>query len=101
MKEKLQILIDVLGRSKKSNDEHLFRCPYCEHSKYKFSINISKNVYKCWICDTRGRNLRRIVRRFGTFKQRQAWDQLTNEVDLTSFDSIFDSKPEPAIEQRI
>ena len=101
MQEKLQILTDVLGRFKRSNDEHLFRCPYCEHSKYKFSINIDKNVYKCWICDTRGRNLKRVVRRFGTFKQRQAWDQLTDEVDLTSFDSIFESTVETKVEQTI
>ena len=101
MQEKLQILIDVLGRYKKSNDEHLFRCPYCEHSKHKFSVNIDKNVYKCWICDTRGRNLKRVVRRFGTFKQRQAWDQLTDEVDLTSFDSIFESTVETKVEQTI
>lgn len=101
MQEKLQILSDVLGRFKKSNDEHLFRCPYCEHSKYKFSVNIDKNVYKCWICDTRGRHIRRIVRRFGTFKQRQAWDQLTDGVDLTSFDSIFDSTEEQQTEQAL
>ena len=101
MQEKLQILSDVLGRFKKSNDEHLFRCPYCEHSKHKFSVNIDKNVYKCWICDTRGRNLKRVVRRFGTFKQRQAWDQLTDEVDLTSFDSIFESTVETKVEQTI
>ena len=101
MQEKLQILIDVLGRYKKSNDEHLFRCPYCEHSKHKFSVNIDKNVYKCWICDTRGRNLKRVVRRFGTFKQRQARDQLTDEVDLTSFDSIFESTVETKVEQTI
>jgi len=99
MQEKLQILSDVLGRFKRSNDEHLFRCPYCEHSKHKFSVNIEKNVYKCWICDTRGRNLRRVVRRFGTFKQRQAWGQLTDEVDLTSFDSIFDSAVQLKVEQ--
>ena len=101
MQEKLQILTDVLGRFKKSNDEHLFRCPYCEHSKYKFSVNIDKNVYKCWICDARGRHLRRVVRRFGTFKQRQAWDQLTDEVDLTSFDSIFDPAIELETEQTV
>ena len=101
MQEKLQILSDVLGRFKKSNDEHLFRCPYCEHSKYKFSINIDKNVYKCWICDTRGRNLRRVVRRFGTFKQRQSWEQITDEVDLNSFNSIFDTDIEVEIEQAI
>tara|TARA_A100001515_G_scaffold48107_4_gene38034 strand:- start:272 stop:1204 length:933 start_codon:yes stop_codon:yes gene_type:complete len=101
MQEKLQILNDVLGRFKKSNDEYLFRCPYCEHSKYKFSINIDKNVYKCWICDTRGRNLRRVVRRFGTFKQRQSWEQITDEVDLNSFNSIFDTEIEVEIEQAI
>jgi DNA primase len=38
---------------------------------------------------------------FGTFKQRQAWDQLTDEVDLTSFDSIFESTVETKVEQTI
>jgi hypothetical protein len=44
---------------------------------------------------------KRIVRRFGTFKQRQAWDQLTDEVDLTSFDSIFDSTKEQKLSNRL
>ena len=88
MQEKLQILSDVLGRFKKSNDEHLFRCPYCEHSKYKFSVNIDKNVYKCWICDTRGRHIRRIVRRFGTFKQRQAWQIRNCQLQQNWYENI-------------
>ena len=23
-------------------------CPYCGSTKYKFSINVNKGVYKCW-----------------------------------------------------
>ena len=101
MQKKFKIISAILGDSYRSNDEHLFACPYCKHYKKKLSVNIEKNVYKCWICDTRGRNLKRVVRRFGTFKQRQAWDQLTDEVDLTSFDSIFESTVETKVEQTI
>ena len=81
MLSKKQILTNILGDNYKTNDEYLFFCPYCKHHKKKLSVNIDKNVYKCWVCDTNGRNLRRIVRRFGTFTQLQEWDVLTNIVN--------------------
>ena len=99
MSEKLIILHDILGRSFKSSDEHLFKCPYCQHHKHKFSVNVEKNVYKCWICDQRGANLYRIIRRFGNFNQQEKWKELSgNNLDLGEFDNIF--KEEKAHEEK-
>ena len=88
-KEKLDILTEILGKYRRSSSEHLFYCPYCNHHKQKFSVNIDKNVFKCWICDSNGRDLRRVVRRFGGFLQRQEWDKHLDKVDITDFDNLF------------
>ena len=99
MNEKLSILHNILGRSFKSNEEHLFACPYCNHHKNKFSVNVEKNVYKCWICDARGNNLFRVVRRFGNFSQQEKWKELTGfKQDLGEFDRLFEV--EVVVEQR-
>ena len=57
-------------------------------------------MYKCWICDVRGRDLRRIVRKFGSFLQLQEWDELTNRVNLDDFEHIFEEK-EPELPQKL
>jgi len=94
MNEKFAILTTILGRSFKSSGEHLFACPYCGHHKHKFSVNIEKNVYKCWVCDQRGKNLYRIIRRFGTFSQQEKWKELSGDrADLGEFDNLFKEEP--------
>ena len=99
MNEKLSILHNILGKSYKSNDEHLFACPYCGHHKNKFSVNVEKNVYKCWICDARGKNLLRVIRRFGSFSQQEKWKELSGtQQDLGEFDRIFEV--EVVVDQR-
>ena len=89
MQKKLKIIKNILGSYHSSNDELLFYCPYCKHEKRKMSINIAKNVFKCWVCDTTGRDLRRIVRRFGSFKQLRSWDEITSRVDIGQFENLF------------
>ena len=102
MPEKLKIVKEILGDCHYSNDESLFYCPYCKHDKQKLSVNIAKNVFKCWVCDTTGRDLRRIVRRFGRYKQLQKWGELTNTVDIGGFDKLFaEPQTELVIEQVI
>ena len=76
IQDKIRILSDILGGSFRSNDEFLFRCPSCGHHKNKLSVKFSTNVFKCWICDYRGKSIRRIVRRFGSRKHLQEWDSL-------------------------
>ena len=87
--EAKRILNEVIGYNRDSGSELLFKCPSCNHHKRKLSINLDKNAFKCWVCDYRGRNIRRLVRRFGTISQLQKWDQITNRVDLERFADLF------------
>ena len=99
--EKLQILEEILGKFYRTNDECLFFCPYCEHHKRKLSINITKNTYKCWICDSRGRNIYNLIRKFGNHSQKQHWRSFDKKVELSDFDSIFEETKEEEEVQRI
>ena len=100
MRGKLEILKDVLGRCRTSGHEHLFSCPYCGHHKKKFSVNIDKNVYKCWVCDTRGLDVYQVIRKHGSFEDVREWRVLTNRVELSGFENIF-SEPEEEKEETI
>ena len=99
--EKVKILNDILGFPRRQSSEHLYSCPYCNHHKKKFSVNLSLNVYKCWVCDARGRNLRRIIRRFGSFTQLKEWDKLSGIVDFSSEAFELFKTEEPEVIQRI
>jgi DNA primase len=88
--KKLHILKDILGSPYKSRNEYLFHCPYCDHQKKKLSINLEKNVYKCWVCDTRGANVQRLVRRFGSYKQKQTWASFEAQIDYSLLETLFD-----------
>ena len=87
--EAKRILNEVLGYFKESGQELLFKCPSCGHHKRKLSVNLDKNAFKCWICDYRGRNLRRLVRRYGSYVQLSKWDKITNRFDLANFADLF------------
>ena len=89
MNEKIKIINDILGSSRKVKNEHLYSCPYCNHHKKKMSENFAKNYWMCWVCDARGKNIYRIVRKFGTYDQRQKWLLLDGRLDLTEFDKFF------------
>jgi DNA primase len=56
MDEKLTFLKSVLGSCKYSANtkEAEFFCPSCKHHKPKLSINISTDVYHCWVCNKSG-----------------------------------------------
>tara|TARA_B100000749_G_scaffold32801_1_gene22789 strand:+ start:277 stop:1209 length:933 start_codon:yes stop_codon:yes gene_type:complete len=90
MKEKkLKILSAVLGDYYHSRDEFLFRCPYCQHHKRKMSVNLEKGFFKCWVCDTRGKSLYRLVRKFGDHHHKKEWSSLTAQIDYTQLEDLF------------
>ena len=100
-KQAKKILYDTFGKYYDKGNELLFKCPSCGHKKHKFSVNLDKNVFKCWICDYRGRNIRRAIRRFGSFTQLQAWDAITNRSDLEKFADLFNSSSDTERDQKI
>ena len=99
--EKIKLVNDVLGYSKRQSSEHLYTCPFCNHHKKKFSVNFSMNVFKCWVCDARGRNIRRIIRRFGSFTQLKEWDKLSGIVDHSRLEFDLFAEEEEQQEQII
>ena len=99
MEEKLKIIRDILGGYRQSSNEFLFQCPFCGHHKKKMSVNFAVNAYKCWVCDTRGKNIYRLVRKFGTYQQRQKWLELEGRLDLSEFDKIFMELNDEEVEQ--
>lgn len=99
--EKLDIVKGVLRYSHASRGEYLFYCPYCEHHNPKMSVNIEKNVYKCWVCDARGMDIWRVIRRFGDSSDKHRWRSITSAIDASEH-NIFDLfKQEPPDEEII
>lgn len=88
-KKKIKILYNVFGEYYQSRDEYLFYCPKCEHHKKKLSVNIEKDKYKCWICDYRGNTVSRLINRWGSFSQQQAWAELTSGFTSSSLENLF------------
>jgi len=87
--KKLKILTEILGRPYKAREELLFHCPYCKHHKRKFSVNLEKNAFKCWVCDTRGKNIFRVIRRFGEHRHKALWGDLTGEIEFDRLEDLF------------
>ena len=93
--EKLKILTSFLGPYTRSGGEVLFSCPFCKHHKKKLSVNIHKNVFKCWICDANGKSLSKLVRKFGNTDARFKWSKREDRIEIGDFDNLFeDQKPE-------
>jgi len=82
-----------LGKSSNKGDEYLFYCPKCDHHKRKLSINIQKNVFKCWVCDWSGRDVYRIIRRYGDYNIKGDWRNLDQKLEIQDFhEKLFGAK---------
>lgn len=91
--QKLKILSNILGSPHIRGQENLFNCPKCDHQKKKLSINIEKNVFKCWVCDWSGKNIYRIVKRYGTVDNRYTWKSFDDQLEIEKFsDKLFSRK---------
>ena len=98
--QKLSILKAVLGRFRKTGSEYLFSCPFCKHHKPKFSVNLNRGA-KCWVCDWKSPDVRRVIRRVGSFNQLQEWDTITGRVSLSAFDELFGDYEDVVVEETI
>ena len=81
--KKIKILEGFLGSYYRSKDELLFHCPKCKHHKRKLSVNLDKNVFKCWICDYNGRSIDRLVFAYGESEDRAQWKKECGIVDFS------------------
>jgi transcription elongation factor Elf1 len=88
------ILESILGRFKNQGSEKLFYCPECGHHKRKLSINLDRGAFKCWVCDYRGKSIRRLVRKHGTYNNLKDWDEIYGRPNIANFDFLFAEKEE-------
>lgn len=101
MASKISLLAAALGEYHKSGDEVLFYCPFCKHHKRKLSVNLRLNHYKCWVCDVRGRNVRRLLKVRLSYSQLMEWDKLNNVVDLTQLNADLFQQQEQQVKETI
>ncbi len=98
--EKLKIISEIMGDHYRSGNEHLFFCPKCKHHKKKLSVNLSKDKFKCWVCDFAG-PISRLVKRFGNYPHLKRWNELCGIVEIESFDKIFNNLEEKQQKEEI
>lgn len=100
----LNILTDLFGdiRGKNvSKHQYQFDCPLCSLEKGKLDgdgkgnleINIKKNVFKCWVCESSNKmhgSIQSLIKRFGNKKQ-------LKQYSIFSLDD-FDDEVKPNVE---
>ena len=92
--KKLGILNQILGYPKRSGNEFLYYCPFCNHHKKKLSINLKKNCYKCWICESASKSIAYLVRKRGTRQQLAEWirhDETISLIDAEEKEAILEA----------
>ena len=87
--KKKKILDEILGRPQRQGKEYLYPSRCCGHHKRKLSVNFDKNVGKCWACDWRTKNLRRLVRRWGDISHIHRWKDFDADIELGDLDNLF------------
>ena len=97
--KKKRILDEILGRPHRQGKEYLYLSRCCDHHKKKLSVNFDKNVAKCWTCDWRTKNLRRLVRRWGDVNHIHRWKDFDSDVEVGDLDNLFAKEEDSA--QRI
>jgi len=91
---KLKLLSDTLGHSYSNGEERLYHCPKCRHHKKKLSVNIQRNVFKCWVCEYSGADIFRLIKRYATRSVVAEWRQFSDTVEISNFDKIFETTVE-------
>ena len=82
--EKLRFLQRVFGNTKlQINGVELnVRCPKCTPAnrpdKLKMNIRIDNDLYHCWVCDFKGRNLGRLIKMYDRSAVQEYYDKFSN-----------------------
>lgn len=90
LQDKLKIVSEVFGSYNRSNKEYLFHCPFCKHHKKKLSVNFEKDKWKCWICNSSGKTISYLVKKFGDSNTRQLWARYDSLIDISDFEETLE-----------
>ena len=90
----LDILTSVLGQPQKPhnpidrNGNAYFHCPFCNHKNKKLTVNLTKGLWNCFVCEMRGRSLSRLMIKLG----RHAEAKLFGTRKSYDLDNLFGDK---------
>jgi len=91
--EKLRFLECIFGKYTLSRDglNASFVCPKCDTTdsrKKKLVVKLENDIFHCWVCGVKGKNLKRLIERFGTQSQLSSYisdfcqsELITGEID--------------------
>jgi DNA primase len=91
----------ALGAFVPNGEESLFFCPKCDHHKRKLSVNIEKNVFKCWVCDYSGKSILGLMRKYAPSELYYQWKHLSNEIDISKYEDFFSDQRKGIAEHRV
>jgi len=80
--QKLQAIRKTLNHEQiTKGDEVVFFCPRCNHHKPKLSVNLLTEIFHCWICDWKGKNIAPLLEK--NSKEKQEYIEELKEKSLT------------------
>ena len=60
----INVLDSALGvGSSLKGSEQAHHCPFCHHHKKKLQVNLETQYWHCWVCDSKGRSIKSLLRR--------------------------------------
>mgnify|MGYP000014565553 CR=1 FL=1 len=65
MKDKIKFITSIFGTARLQNNgiELMIPCPFCKDSKkLKMNIRLDSELYHCWVCNSKGRNIGRLIK---------------------------------------
>ena len=65
MNDKIKFITSIFGTSRLQNNgiELMIPCPFCKDTKkLKMNIRLDSDLYHCWVCNSKGRNLGRLIK---------------------------------------
>ena len=64
----LNALFSSSGRDS-GKGELIYYCPFCNHHKQKFDVNIATGKWHCWVCDAKGGSIFTLIKKIGGSKE--------------------------------
>ena len=69
----LSIVERVIGNGKQlRNNESSHHCPFCRHHKRKLQVNLTTQLWQCWVCGAKGRKIFSLLKKAGASKSQIA-----------------------------
>ncbi|HBQ59391.1 MAG TPA: hypothetical protein DD671_07150, partial [Balneolaceae bacterium] len=91
MNDKIKYLNGVFGKSKLQNNgiELMVPCPYCkETKKMKMNIRLDSDLWHCWVCNSKGRSLGRLIKQKNPAKVAEYFERFAKNFTYNNYTQL-------------